>query len=278
MSETWRGWPEPAPRPLGAADWLRVGLRGLPLLSVLAVAFPLLLLLRLPEAALCGMRRPITPHITVAVCRAACAILGLKRQVHGTPMTAPGAFVSNHISWLDIFVLNATGPIYFVAKSEVRGWPGIGWLARGTGTVFVERRRGAARAQTVLFRDRLTAGHRLMIFPEGTTTDGLRVLPFKTTLFGAFFSAYLPADIAVQPVSLIYSAPPGAPRRFYGWWGDMAIGRGILDVLATPRQGSVEVVFHPALPVASQAGRKALAAAAEQAVRAPFADVDAEAP
>jgi 1-acyl-sn-glycerol-3-phosphate acyltransferase len=278
--DTWRGWPEPEPRRLGLRDWLRVTLRGLPILFLLVLAFPLLLLLRLPEAALCGLKRPVTPHITVAVCRMVCAILGLRRKVKGAPMSAPGAFVSNHVSWLDIFVLNALTPLFFVAKAEVRGWPGIGWLARGTGTVFVERKRGAAKAQTALFRIRLAAGHRLMVFPEGTTTDGLRVQPFKTTLFGAFFSADLPADIAVQPVSLIYHAPPGTPRRFYGWWGDMAIARGILEVLATPRQGAVEVVFHPALPIAEQTGRKALAAAAERAVRAPLegADLDPEAP
>lgn len=265
---TWHGKDPPPPAPVTAAGRVRAMLRGAALLLVLVVAFPLLLLLRLPERAIWGMDRPLTPWITQAVCVLACRILGLRRRIWGRPMTGRGAFVSNHVSWLDIFVLNACKRLYFVAKDEVRGWGGVGWLARGTGTVFIRRRRGEARTQADLFERRLQAGHRLLFFPEGTSTDGLRVLPFKTTLFAAFFGDAVPDGLEVQPVTLRYVAPAGAPAEFYGWWGDMEFGPSLLRVLAQGPQGAVEVVYHPPLSVADFADRKALAAACEERVRA----------
>ena len=270
MSRTWQGGVPPPPRALGPGDWLRVAIRGGAIVAALLVCFPLLLLLRVPERLIFGLNRPWTPHITQAVCRLACRVLGLRRERRGVPMTGPGAYVVNHVSWLDIFVLNAGKRLYFVAKSEVAGWPGIGWLARGTGTVFIARDARAAPAQTRLFEDRLRAGHRLLFFPEGTSTDGLRVLPFRTTLFQAFLSERLRDVVQVQPVSLVYHAPEGAAPGFYGWWGEMALGPAILSVLAAPRQGRVEVIYHPPLRVADFPDRKALAAAAEAAVRAGF--------
>lgn len=267
MSSTWHGLSEPEPRPLTAGDWVRVAMRGLPLLVLLAVCFPLLLILRLPERAVFGLHRPITPHITRFVCMNACHILVLRRAIRGRPMRGAGAYVVNHVSWLDIFVLNAGKPLYFVAKSEVSGWPGIGWLARGTGTVFIDRDRRQAAQQTRLFEDRLRAGHRLLFFPEGTSSDGRRVLPFKTTLFQAFHSERLRDVTRIQPVTLAYRAPAGEDARFYGWWGDMALTPAILGVLAARRQGSVEVVYHTPLKVSEFPDRKTLATTAEAMVR-----------
>jgi 1-acyl-sn-glycerol-3-phosphate acyltransferase len=221
MSQTWHGLEEPAPRALSGRDWLRVIRRGGLILLLLALCFPLLLVLRIPERLFFGLNRPATPYITQGVCIAACAILGLARRMKGRPMAGPGAYVANHVSWLDIFVLNAGKPLYFVAKSEVAGWPGIGWLARGTGTVFIARDKRQAAAQTRLFEDRLRAGHRLLFFPEGTSTDGRRVLPFKSTLFQAFHSDRLRDLMTIQPVTLVYRAPKGEDPVFYGWWGDM---------------------------------------------------------
>ena len=108
-----------------------------------------------------------------------------------TPLI-PSTVVANHASWLDIFALNAPQRIYFVSKDEVRDWPGIGWLARATGTVFIARKSREAGVQARLFETRMAAGHRLLFFPEGTSTDGRRVLPFKTTLFAAFLVAVGP--------------------------------------------------------------------------------------
>lgn len=267
MSTTWQGIPDRAPEPLGPADWLRVVARGLPLLALLMICFPTLLLLRLPERAIFGLNRPFTPQITRFVCLNACRILGLERQQRGQPMRGQGAYVANHVSWLDIFVLNAGKPLYFVAKSEVAGWPGIGWLARGTGTVFIDRDKRQAAVQTRLFTARLRAGHRLLFFPEGTSSDGLRVLPFKTTLFQAFFSDALHDVAQIQPVTLLYHAPQGTDPGFYGWWGDMALGPAILAVLGAARQGAVEVIYHDPLKVSDFSDRKTLAATAEATVR-----------
>jgi lyso-ornithine lipid O-acyltransferase len=270
MSPTWRGVDSPSPRELNPGDWLRVARRGGAIITLLILGFPLLLLVRLPERLIFGLTRPWTPYITQTVCRLACRVLGLRREMRGVPMSGPGAYVVNHVSWLDIFVLNAGKRLYFVAKSEVAGWPGIGWLARGTGTVFIARDPREAAAQTRVFEDRLRAGHRLLFFPEGTSTDGRRVLPFRTTLFQAFVSERLRDVLQVQPVSLVYHAPEGAAASFYGWWGDMALGPAILSVLAAKRQGRVEVIYHPPLRVADYLDRKSLASAAEAAVRAGF--------
>jgi lyso-ornithine lipid O-acyltransferase len=259
---------DPPPVRIGPAGWLRVVARGVPLALTVFGGLAVLLALRLVERPLFGLARPVTPWITVGVCRAALAILGLRYLRKGQPMTGQGAIVANHVSWLDIFVLNAGAPIYFVAKAQVAGWPGIGWLARATGTVFIRRDPREAGAQALLFEARLRAGHRLAFFPEGTSTDGIRVLPFKPTLFAAFFAHGLAERLQVQPVSLVYRAAPGAHPCAYGWWGEMSFGAHLLAVLAAPRQGAVTTVHHPALPVADFPGRKELARAAEGAVRA----------
>ncbi len=226
-----------------------------------------LLAVRLLERPIFGLRRPITPWITQSVCLGALRLMGLRRVVTGRPMRGgTGAVVANHGSWLDIFALNAGKRIYFVSKSEVAAWPGIGWLARATGTVFIRRDRKEAASHKAIFDARLRAGHRLLFFPEGTSTDTRRVLPFKSTLFAAFYSEGLPG-MKVQPVTLAYHAPPGASEAFYGWWGGDDFGAHLLAMLAAPRHGRVEVIYHPPLDVAEFSDRKALARAAEQAVR-----------
>ena len=257
--------PEPERRPFAPRDWLNVAVRG----SVLAaVVYGLLLvfwLLRLFEAPFGS--RALSPFVTQAVCRTAFVVLGIRFSTHGRPMRHRGAVVANHSSWMDIFSLNAPQRNFFVSKAEVSGWPGIGVLARSTGTVFIERRRGDARAQAEVFADRLKAGHRLLFFPEGTSTDARRIIPFKSTLFAAFFADGLRETMAIQPVSVIYHAPPGEDARFFGWWGDMDFAPHLLKVLARGRGGAVEVVFHEPLRVADFPDRKALARAAESAVR-----------
>lgn len=267
MTVTWDDGNVPPPRRFGLGDWLRVALRGLAVGTLVFGGLAVLLLVRLVERPLCGLRLPVTPFITVAVCKGALRLMRLPLKVTGVPMRGQGAVVANHSSWLDIFVLNASKRIYFVSKSEVANWPGIGWLARATGTVFVVRDPRRAAEQTQMFQDRLLAGHKLLFFPEGTSTDGLRVLPFKPTLFQAFFAPELRDRLQVQPVTVIYHAPTGADARFYGWWGDMAFGTHLLSTLAARRQGRVEVVYHPPLRVADFADRKTLAATAERAVR-----------
>ncbi len=271
MSVTWHGPPPPPPPTFGPGDYWRIIRRGAPLLLILLVCFPLLLILRVPERAVFGRTRPITPWITQGVCLAALRLMGLRRITRGQVASAPVAFVANHSTWLDIFVLNACARLYFVAKAEVATWAGIGWLARGTGTLFIARTRAQAKTHTTAMEDRLAAGQKLLFFPEGTSTDGRRVLPFRSTLFQAFLSEHLPTGIQVQPISVLYTAPDGADPAFYGWWGDMAFGPSLLTVLAAPRQGSVSVTFHDPIPVAEVADRKALAQQAETPIAADMA-------
>ena len=259
--------PEPSPQPLRGMDYWRVLRRGLPVGILCFGGLAILLLVRLIERPLFGLARPVTPYITQGVCRATMWVLGFDYVTRGRVMAHPGAIVANHCSWLDIFTLNAAKRIYFVAKAEVHGWPGIGWLARATGTVFVERQRSQSARQRDLFEARLQAGHKLLFFPEGTSTDGMRVLPFKPTLFAAFFSEAIAHDMYIQPVSVNYTPPEGEDALYYGWWGDMDFGPNLLKVLAAPKQGAAEVVYHAPLRVDSFANRKSLASAAEDAVR-----------
>lgn len=213
--------------------------------------------------------RLLTAPITQIACRLGLRIIGLQLQVKGKPMRHGGAVVANHASWLDIMTLHGVQRVVFVSKAEVARWPVIGFLARLVGTVFIRRDRRDARHQSELFRKRVEHGEKLLFFPEGTSTDGMRVLPFKSTLFEAFFTKNLLEHAHIQPVSVVYEAPAAASEpRFYAWWGDMELGAHGLGVLGTSPQGRVTVVFHPPLAVSDFANRKELAIALEAQVRA----------
>lgn len=272
MSEPSRGtWhseadPPALPRP-GPLGWLLMVTRGLGLISVLLIGVLLILPLRGLERLCVGPRRPVTgPHVQI-VCRLCLWIIGLRWHREGQPMRGPGAVVANHSGWLDILVLNAAMPVFFVSKAEVAGWPGINILTRVTNTHFVARDPKLARQQAEEFAARTRAGHRLLFFPEGTSSDGRRLLPFKPTLFQGFLDPALPEALGIQPMSASYEAPVGRDPRFYGWWGRMDLGPHLLAVLAQPRQGRVTVRLMPPIPVTGET-RKTLAAKVETAVRA----------
>lgn len=133
--------------------------------------------------------------------RAVLNALSVRLEVQGEWPTGGFLQVANHISWLDIFALNAASPTAFVSKADVQDWPVFGWLARHTETLFLTResRRAAARANQALAQ-RLAAGERLTVFPEGTTTDGLQVLPF----FAALFQPAVDVQCPVVPVAVSY--------------------------------------------------------------------------
>jgi lyso-ornithine lipid O-acyltransferase len=251
----------------GVGGWVRLALKAVVIAVGVFGGLLVLLALRVPEYAVHGVRRPWTGQLVSVVSRFALRVIGLPLIIEGRVMDGHGGIVANHSSWLDIFTLSAAGQFYFVAKAEVARWPFIGWLARATGTVFIERARKDTKRQLALFNARLAAGHRLMFFPEGTSTDGERILPFKTTLFEPFLAQGHERGLQMQPVSVIYTAPEGVDRRFYGWWGDMGFGPHLLKVLAARRQGTVRIVFHQPVAVDVPGGRKALAAACELAVR-----------
>ncbi len=264
--QTWTSDVPPPEMRISADGWLRVAWKGAAVGIVTFGCLLVLLILRQIERPLYLERRPWTPHITQFVCRAALRIIGLEHHHEGQPLQGHGAMVANHASWLDIFVLNAEARIYFVSKAEVAGWPGIGWLARATGTFFIKRDPAEARRQVAEMGRRLELGQKLLFFPEGTSTDGRRVLPFRTTLFQPLVAENREGDFEVQPVTVVYHAPAGADPRIYGWWGEMEFGSHLLQTLALPRQGRVEVIYHPPMRIVGSGGRKALAQSARRVI------------
>jgi 1-acyl-sn-glycerol-3-phosphate acyltransferase len=208
-----------------------------------------------------------------------CRLFGIRITVFGKPIQDRGVLmVGNHTSYFDILVLSSLAQISFVAKSEVAGWPIFGILAKLQQAVFVERARrsqtGEARDQ---IRERLLAGDALVLFPEGTSNDGNRVLPFKSALMGAVETEIgkdpqgRPLYVPVQPVSLAYVGVHGLPmgrenRPLYAWYGDMDLVPHLWEALLS---GPMEVVveFHPPITVDAAGGRKAMAAQVEAIVR-----------
>lgn len=260
---TWRGVPDPPIAPPDLAGRLRIARRAAALLAVIGAALVVFWPVRAAERLMHGPRRPWSPSIVRWGFALTLRAIGLERRVRGAPLAGLGAQVANHQSWLDIFVLASASRVTFVSKAEVRRWPAMGWMAAIAGTVFISRRRADSAAQQEVLRGRLEAGDTLAFFPEGTSTDGRRVLPFKSTLFAVL--ADMPGA-RVQPVTLHYAPPPGERPDFYGWWGGMTLGPHLGQVLSAERQGTAVVTYHDPIAVGG-ADRKALAARAEAAVR-----------
>jgi 1-acyl-sn-glycerol-3-phosphate acyltransferase len=203
-------------------------------------------------------------------------LLRLNIAVQGTPSSSrPLCIVSNHSSWLDIIVISAFLPVIFVAKQEIASWPFFGWLAQLQRSIFVDRERKHLVHQTVdRIADALLAGEIVGLFPEGTSTDGMDVLPFRTALIGGVHAALrreprLPA-IFVQPVSVTYLGPD---RRAAVWAleDEIPFFPHLLQVAAMRR---IDVALAWGEPVAAdlRSDRKALAGELGQAVRAMVAD------
>jgi 1-acyl-sn-glycerol-3-phosphate acyltransferase len=263
----------PAPGPLAR---LRQALRGGAAVVWLAGMFAVFLAARGIDLAARGiMGRPLpalAPFVLQAWAFGMVGLLGLRFRRVGAPMAHPGAVVANHAGWLDIVVMMRVMRIFFVSKSEVAGWPGIGTIGRAIGTMFIDRRPVEARRQTEALHARLKRGDRLCIFPEGTSTDGRRVLPFKSTLFAVLVAPDLKDRLWVQPVTIRYAPGRGLPPATHAWWGEMDFASHAARLLALPRGAEVSVTFHPALRAADFEDRKELAAAAEAAVRRGWAE------
>lgn len=206
-------------------------------------------------------RRPIQ----VFWCRLVCVLCGLNVRVSGTRHDGGATlFVSNHVSYLDIPVLSRLIEATFVAKSEVADWPLFGLIARVTGTVFVDRLGSKARGQRAEIRRRLAGGENLLLFAEGTSTDGTAVAPFKSALMDVAVDSATPANCVVQPVSVAYprardgSPLTGARAQHYAWYGDKTLAPHLWQMLGRPG-AETEVRFHPPVHPASFADRKSLA-------------------
>jgi lyso-ornithine lipid O-acyltransferase len=190
-------------------------------------------------------------------------ILGFHVSVAGERSAQrPTLFVANHVSYIDIEILGGVVEGSFIAKAEVARWPLFGWLAKLQRTVFVDRRVRSTAAQRDCIRERLAAGDDLILFPEGTSGDGNRILPFKSALFSVADYAG-PGDLTVQPVSIAYLRLDGIPmgrayRPFFAWYGDMTLGSHLWTMLGL---GTVDVavIFHAPVTLAEFGSRKALA-------------------
>ena len=198
--------------------------------------------------------------------RVICFIIGMRIRVVGERRGAARTlYLANHSSWLDILVLGGTLEAAFVSKAEVGQWPLIGTVARLGRTVFVSRARGRTGNEAREMRERLAAGDSLVLFPEGTSSDGTRVLPFRSS----FLSVADAAEV-IQPVSVAYDRLGGLPacrrdRPLFAWYGDMSIGPHAWRLC---RQAGMRatILLHDPLDPATIPNRKALSAAAEATV------------
>jgi len=202
--------------------------------------------------------------------RSCCRILGLRvRRIGRATAVRPVLFAANHVSYLDITILSSLIAGSFIAKLEVARWPLFGWLAKLQRSVFIDRQVRSTAQQRDSIAERLAAGDALILFPEGTSGDGNRVLPFKSALFSvADHSATGP--VTVQPVSIAYTRLNSMPigrryRPLFAWYGAMAMAPHLWRVIGL---GTIEVVveFHPATTLAACGSRKMLARYCEERV------------
>ncbi|MCP4318418.1 MAG: 1-acyl-sn-glycerol-3-phosphate acyltransferase [Hyphomicrobiales bacterium] len=180
--------------------------------------------------------------------RVAVRLLGIRVIIHGAlDSHRPLMMAVNHSSWKDIVVLSSVADVVFIAKSEVRDWPVFGWLAKWQRTIFIEReRRRQTGEQVTEVGKRLADGEIVVLFAEGTTNDGNRILDFKSSLFGAAASALGASPtgaVSIQPVAIAYTHANGVPLGRYGrplaaWPGDTELTPHLMGVL---KEGSFDV-------------------------------------
>lgn len=188
-------------------------------------------------------------------------ILGIRFSIHGAPVQGGQMIVCNHVSWLDIPLVGAALCSRFVAKSEIQHWPVAGWLAKCIGTFYIRRGPGGSRPLLEKLRPHLKAGGSVVIFPEGTTTDGKEVLGFHARLFQGALDAGCP----VQPVALRYGPTPDG-QDLAPFIGDDDLVSHIVRLLKAP---GLSAELHYCTPVFPQAheDRQSLALRAEDSIR-----------
>lgn len=225
------------------------------------------------------LRLPLQKTYPHAYHRFLTRMLGIRVTVIGTPIQDRGVLmVANHSGYFDILVMSAAAAVSFVAKSEVINWPLFGLMAKLQRSVFIERSRRATTGEARdMIRQRLMEGDALVLFPEGTTSDGNRVMTFKSALMGSVEAELgtgpdgQPIHVPVQPVSIAYVGMHGMPmgrenRPFYAWYGDMGLMDHLWEALKT---GPLDVIveFRQPLVVGPGIGRKQIAVLAENLVR-----------
>ena len=241
----------------------------------LAIYLAFTLLLMPVQAVGLMLRQPWVVSFPRFYHRWCCRILGLRVRRIGHPTaTRPVLFAANHISYLDITIFGSLIAGSFIAKHEVAAWPLFGWLAKLQRSVFIDRQVRSTAQQRDSIAGRLAGKEALILFPEGTSGDGNRVLPFKSALFSvADHSATGP--VTVQPVSIAYTRLNSMPigrryRPLFAWYGAMPMAPHLWRLLGL---GTIEIVveFHPATTLAACGSRKMLARYCEDRVRSGLA-------
>jgi lyso-ornithine lipid O-acyltransferase len=224
---------------------------------------------------------PLRRQLPMLFHRGVARIIGLRIHVCGAfTTTRPMLVLSNHVSWLDIIALGTLQPLSFVAKSEIESWPFFGLMAKLQRSIFIARERGSATAAaSAAIAERLAEGDPIVLFAESTTSDGNRILPFRSALVGAARGAIAAGsaeDVAIQPVALAYHAVSGLPagrmeRSSIGWYGDMEM-LPHLKIVLSGGGIDVDVCIGDVIAATSSDDRKAITKQAEDAVRVMLAD------
>src|SRR5476649_54983 len=242
--------------------WLGSPLRG----AIRLLSYLLLTLLLLPVHLLVVALnlRAVANRLPLLYHRMVCVILGIRVRVHGVRSeVTPTLFVCNHVSYLDIEVLGALVPGSFVAKAEVATWPFFSTLAKAQRTIFIERRSGKTSTSRDEMMRRLNTGDNLLLFPEGTSSDGTRVLPFRSALFGVAQLRRDDKPIVVQPVAIAYTRLDGIPlgrywRPLFAWFGDLDLVPHLWQMVCLGETEAV-VTFFPPVDIDQLGDRKKLA-------------------
>jgi 1-acyl-sn-glycerol-3-phosphate acyltransferase len=254
-------WPMPLPLDGAWPEFPRLG--GAALVLLRATGFVLWTLACMPvQAVMLALPGRGKAWFTTVYWSGVCRLFSLRVRVIGSPATGsvPVVFASNHSSWLDIAALGAKLRASFIAKDQIGRWPGVSLVAKLGRTIYVSRRATGAARENTLIRDRIAAGDSLVLFPEGTTSDGARVMPFRSA-FLAIAETDLP--VIVQPVSIVYDELDYLPvrreeRALFAWFGDMSLAPHFAQI-GRHRGLRVSIIFHPPFDPASRPGRKYLA-------------------
>jgi 1-acyl-sn-glycerol-3-phosphate acyltransferase len=230
-----------------------------------------------PQWLAVWFRWPARRKIPVLYHRTICTLLGVRKHVTGTRAQGRVLIVCNHVSWLDISVLVSLAPVVFVAKREVASWPLFGLLAKLNRSVFVDRtRRTQTAAANREIATRLANGDPVVLFAEGTSSDGNRVLPFRSSLIGAVHADLADGEgrgepVVIQPLSIAYVGLDGVAtgrqhRPRIAWYGAMDLLPHLARLI---RHGAIDVAITWGEPIAVTADhdRKALARTLEADVR-----------
>jgi 1-acyl-sn-glycerol-3-phosphate acyltransferase len=246
------------------------------LLRYAAATLPLMPL----QALLLALGAPLARRLPRWYHRRCCAILGLEVVAHGSVSRAgPTLFVANHVSYLDIVALSTLADLSFVAKREVASWPFFGWLARLQRTVFVGRDRRRVDDERDSLATALADGRALVLFAEGTSHDGTRLKPFKSSLLAVAETAPEGRPLIVQPVTIAYTRVDGMPigrhlRPFYAWFGDMELAGHLWRALGIGHV-TIEIEFHDPVTFARFGSRKALTRHCEETIGRALAALNA---